>query len=133
MPLNPSFQTRQVTSALGHLEASYLIISLESNLPRKPPMSNLPLLEKLVNSSHTKPFRKVQSLKKVITVDNSCGRVNAPGFPNFVTFRDILEDGSYSGVDAITETNLSPDDIVNIQFTSGYVSTYSLLELFRRY
>ncbi|KAI5791823.1 acyl-CoA synthetase/AMP-acid ligase-like protein II [Geopyxis carbonaria] len=123
VPLNPSFNIRQMISALDHLEASYLIISLESNLPRKPPRSNLALLEKLVDFNHIKPFSgTVQSLRSVITVDNSCGRVNPAAFTNFVKFQDILADGSSGNTNAVIETNLNPDDIVNIQFTSGTTS-----------
>lgn len=118
IPLNPSFNVSQVVSALTHLNASNLIISLETNLSRKPPRSNVPLLKQLVPSLETTcESELVPSLKGVVTVDNSNGRVDASSFKAFTVFPDTLADGMGRG--QLSEEGLSPDDVVNIQFTSG--------------
>lgn len=48
VPLNPAFTGSQLKSALNHLESEHLVISAETNLPFKPPRSNLELLEEVV-------------------------------------------------------------------------------------
>lgn len=118
VPLNPSFNANQVVSALTHLSASHLIISLETNPPRKPPRSNIPLLKQLVPSLETTcESELVPSLKGVIIVDNTHGRIDASSFKAFSMFPDALEDGS--GRPELSEDGLSTDDVANIQFTSG--------------
>lgn len=58
------------------------------------------------------------SLKGVITVDNTEGRIDALSFKAFSAFPDVLGDGL--GCPKLSEDGLSPDDVVNIQFTSGW-------------
>lgn len=58
------------------------------------------------------------SLKGVITVDNTQGRIDALSFKAFSVFPDVLRDGL--GCPQLSEDGLSPDDVVNIQFTSGW-------------
>ncbi|KAL7271543.1 GTPase activating protein (GAP) [Rhizina undulata] len=121
VPLNPSFNATQVVSALTHLSASHLIISLETNLPRKPPRSNLSLLKHLIPSLETSCSSELApSLRGVITVDNSQGRADARGYGALVDFWDVVADGA--GGARINEAALDPDDVVNIQFTSGTTS-----------
>ncbi|KAA8900572.1 acyl-CoA synthetase/AMP-acid ligase-like protein II [Sphaerosporella brunnea] len=117
VPLNPSFNTAQVVSALTHLDASHLVVSLETNLPRKPARSNVPLLQELMGKA-------VPSLQKIITVDNSHGRVDAAALRGLVRFDNMLADGKASYEPLLEKGEvLSPDDVVNIQFTSGTTST----------
>lgn len=93
-------------------------MSLEMNLPRKPPRSNVPLLRQLVPSLETTCESEiVPSLKGIITVDNAQGRIDASSFKAFSTFPGILGDGV--GRPQLSEDGLSEDDVVNIQFTSG--------------
>jgi acyl-CoA synthetase (AMP-forming)/AMP-acid ligase II len=121
VPLNPAFNAAQVVSALSHLEASYLLISSETNLPFKPPRSNVPLLQQLIpnlkGSSVESP--NVPSLKHVVLVDNSSGRVQTTSFRSVTPFSDLLNSPAST---ALPPQNLSNYDIVNIQFTSGTTS-----------
>ncbi|CUS12599.1 unnamed protein product [Tuber aestivum] len=124
VPLNPSFNTAQVASALNHLSATHLLIGLETNLPRKTPRSNSGLLRELVPdcerigviSSELMP-----SLRRVVVVDNTKGRGGGgDDFNAFSKFPDLLEDGE--GKPHLTEEGMGVDDVVNIQFTSGTTS-----------
>ncbi|OQE19549.1 hypothetical protein PENSTE_c015G05425 [Penicillium steckii] len=120
VPLNPSFNSTQVVSALSHLEASHLIISAESNLPRKDPRSNVSLLEHMVEDLASSKLQSalIPSLEKVILVNNSSGRVDMSSFKSLTPFSSIMSQLPGDGR-PLPEQNLSPQDIVNIQFTSG--------------
>lgn len=88
------------------------------NLPRKPPRSNVPLLRQLVPSLETTcESELVPSLKGIITVDNTQGRIDASSFKAFSAFPDALRDGL--GSPQLNDDGLNVDDVVNIQFTSG--------------
>ena len=121
VPLNPSFNEAQVVSALAHLDASHLVISLEASLPRQQqPRSNLGLIEELVAVAGPR------SLKKVVLVNNS--RTDAavdrsvPSGAKVVRFEDVCADGAAERGPLVPAGQvLDPDDIVNIQFTSGFV------------
>ncbi|KAJ5191259.1 AMP-binding enzyme [Penicillium cinerascens] len=120
VPLNPSFNAMQVVSALSHLETSHLIISAESNLPRKSPRSNIAILQHLIEDLSNPKVQSalVPSLKQVILVDNSSGRMDLSPYKSLTPFSSIMSHIPADGL-ALPEQNLSPDDIVNIQFTSG--------------
>lgn len=122
MPLNPAFNAQQVIAALGHLSASHVIIGTETNLPYKDPRSNLPLLTHLVpNLSGNKlESELVPSLKQVVIVNNSNGRIDTSDLKAITPYADVLEDGG-QGI-ALPDQGLHNDDIVNIQFTSGTTS-----------
>ncbi|TLD36355.1 acyl-CoA synthetase/AMP-acid ligase-like protein II [Venturia nashicola] len=125
VPLNPAFNSTQVQSALNHLTAAHLIISTETNLPRKAPRSNLPLFKELIPNLHSSRLvsESVPSLLNLIIVDNSAGRFEASTSQPFLAaaqYQDILEDGG-SGI-ALSDQNLDPNEVVNIQFTSGTTS-----------
>ena len=121
--MNPAFNAQQVIAALAHLEASQLIIGTETNLPRKPPRSNIPLLQQLVpNLRSTRcESEAVPSLKQIITVDNSSGRIDISRFKATVDYKHVVEDGGTG--QTLPDQSLHPSDIVNIQFTSGTTST----------
>ncbi|KAL5360222.1 acyl-CoA synthetases /AMP-acid ligases II [Aspergillus floccosus] len=120
VPLNPSFNIVQVVSALSHLQASHLIISAESNLPRKEPRSNLPLLQHLVQDLGTsKPQSAlVPTLQNIIIVDNASGRFNSSAYRCLTPYSSIISDATADET-PLAPRGLSPHDIVNIQFTSG--------------
>ncbi|KAG0125666.1 acyl-CoA synthetase/AMP-acid ligase-like protein II [Tuber indicum] len=124
VPLNPSFNTTQVVSALNHLSATHLLIGLETNLPRKPPRSNSKLLRELVpgcQSGGVVASELVPSLGRVVVVDNTRDKgKGGDGFKAFSKFPDVLEDGE--GKAHLTEEGMGVDDVVNIQFTSGTTS-----------
>ncbi|KAL4895478.1 hypothetical protein BDV59DRAFT_155820 [Aspergillus ambiguus] len=120
VPLNPSFNTAQVASALGHLQASHLIISAESNLPRKDPRSNLPLLQHLVQDLGSSKLESalIPSLQNIIIVDNSYGRFDSSPYNCLTPYLSLTSDATADKT-ALPPRGLSPHDIVNIQFTSG--------------
>lgn len=120
--MNPAFNAPQVLSALNHLSAAHLIIGAETNLPRKDPRSNISLLTHLVpglaNSSLQSEL--VPSLRNVILVDNSAGRINLDEFKSIKRYENVEEDGIHGS--SLDYQHLHPDDVVNIQFTSGTTS-----------
>lgn len=122
VPLNPAFNAPQVLSALNHLSASHLIIGAETNLPRKDPRSNIPLLTHLVPNlaSSTIQSELVPSLRNVVLVDNSQGMIELNEYKSIRRYENVQEDGGQGS--ALGYQDLHPDDVVNIQFTSGTTS-----------
>ncbi|CBY02075.1 hypothetical protein IAQ61_006660 [Plenodomus lingam] len=122
VPLNPAFNAPQVLSALNHLAASHLIIGAETNLPRKDPRSNIPLLTHLVPNlaGITLQSELVPSLQHVVLVDNSQGRVDISEQKSLTRYQHVMEDGAHDS--ALEDQGLDANDIVNIQFTSGTTS-----------
>ena len=120
--MNPGFNSQQVIAALAHLEASHLIIGTETNLPRKEPRSNVPLLKHLIPDLQSKNLESevVPSLREVIVVDNSDGRVDTASLAPTTPYSHVIFDGRGSYL--IPWESLHPEDIVNIQFTSGTTS-----------
>ena len=109
-------------AALAHLEASHLIISTETNLPRKEPRSNVQLLRQINPDLQSRKIESeaVPSLREVIIVDNSEGRVDPSLLRPMLNYDDVLSGGS--GSSSLPEHFLRPDEVVNIQFTSGTTS-----------
>ena len=123
VPLNPAFSATQIASAMKHLTATHLIIGTETNLPFKPPRSNLPILEELVADLHASKLSSstIPSLQQVILVDNSAGRIDTSPLRALTPWRNISQDTSTSA--PTPSSALSNREIVNIQFTSGTTST----------
>lgn len=121
VPLNPAFNALQITSALTHLAASHLIISSEINLPYKAPRSIMPLLAHLMPDLNKSKLESeaVPSLKRVIVVENSAGRVETAAFGSLSSYTDVLRDGEGG---KLAPKELDADEVVNIQFTSGTTS-----------
>ncbi|CAG5186308.1 uncharacterized protein ALTATR162_LOCUS11548 [Alternaria atra] len=122
VPLNPSFNAPQVLNAINHLDASHLIIGAETNLPRKDPRSNISLLTHLIPnlSGSSLESELVPSLKNVVLVNNAQGRVALDEYRSLKRYEHVFEDGGQDN--AFQDQGLHPDDIVNIQFTSGTTS-----------
>ncbi|KAL3477717.1 hypothetical protein BJX99DRAFT_269629 [Aspergillus californicus] len=123
VPINPSFNATQVVAALKHLGTSHMIISTESNLPRKQPRSNIPLIKHLVQDLSSSPSKlsssAVPTLQNIILVDNSSGRVNTTPLKALTPYSSILSSIPADSNPLILTQPLSPTEIVNIQFTSG--------------
>lgn len=122
VPLNPAFTATQITSALNHLSSNHLVIGAETNLPYKPPRSNVSLLQGLVPdlSTATLSSEAIPSLKNIVLLDNSEGRVDATQLRATTPWSSISQDS-----DTTLPTPSSPlsnTDLVNIQFTSGTTS-----------
>ena len=122
VPLNPGFNAQQVVAALSHLEASQLIIGTETNLPYKDPRPNIPLLRHLVPdlAGGKVESELVPSLKRVILVDNSSGRVDCSDLKACSPYTSAIEDGGQGR--PLPDQGLNVNDVVNIQFTSGTTS-----------
>lgn len=122
MPLNPGFNAEQVVAALVHLEASHLIIGTETNLPRKEPRSNIQLLQQLIPDLQARKIESdvVPSLRQVIIVDNSEGRFDPSLLKTTVNYESVISEGA--GAEPLPQQLLHPEEIVNIQFTSGTTS-----------
>ncbi|KAF2464356.1 acyl-CoA synthetase/AMP-acid ligase-like protein II [Lindgomyces ingoldianus] len=122
VPLNPAFNPPQVLSALNHLSASHLIIGVETNLPRKDPRSNIPLLTHLIPNleGSTLESELVPSLQSVTIVNNSSGRIDTSDYKSTIDYKHVLEDGETGH--ALPDQGLDANEIVNIQFTSGTTS-----------
>lgn len=112
----------QVISALNHLDASHLLIGTETNLPRKDPRSNIPLLTHLIPNLKGSKLESelVPSLKLVIIVNNSNGRIDSSELKSTTPYARVMEDGAAGR--PLPDQGLHPDEIVNIQFTSGTTS-----------
>ncbi|KAI1922765.1 hypothetical protein LOZ65_003448 [Ophidiomyces ophidiicola] len=123
VPLNPNFNIAQVTAALGHLSATHLIISTEANLPRREPKSNIPLLSQIVTNLNGPKIESqlVPSLKHIVLVQNDPGRIDTSAFQCTTLFSSLLSELSQDQ-GPLPFQNLDPNDIVNIQFTSGTTS-----------
>jgi acyl-CoA synthetase (AMP-forming)/AMP-acid ligase II len=122
VPLNPAFNAAQIISAFNHLSATHLIIGTETNLPFKPPKSNIPILESIVPdlSASTLASEAIPSLEKIMLVDNSKGRIDPSSLRATTPWSSISQDTSTSA--PTPDSPLSNREIVNIQFTSGTTS-----------
>ncbi|KAF3129332.1 hypothetical protein TWF703_008955 [Orbilia oligospora] len=128
VPLNPAFTSSQVKSALNHLESEHLVISAETNLPFKPPKSNVDLLKDIVPGFEGKEYNgggavkseAAPSLRNVIVINNSAGRISNDIFSHFSSYHDIFQSVSLNP--PALDIDVKPDDICNIQFTSGTTS-----------
>ncbi|KAI9729820.1 MAG: hypothetical protein M1834_006568 [Cirrosporium novae-zelandiae] len=126
VPLNPAFNAAQVSSALNHLGASYLIIDVETNLPHKPPRSNLPLLKHLIPSihRHTLTSELIPSLRHLVLLDNSSGRIPTHNLYATTAFHNLQHSSPHrSHHSPVPLSHLHPTETINIQFTSGTTST----------
>lgn len=122
VPLNPAFNATQIISAFNHLTATHLIIGTETKLPFKPPTSNLSILQTIIPdlSSWALTSEVIPSLKSIILVDNSSGRVDTSNIRAATSWTSISHDTSTSA--PTTDAPLSNKEVVNIQFTSGTTS-----------
>jgi acyl-CoA synthetase (AMP-forming)/AMP-acid ligase II len=122
VPLNPAFTAPQIISAFNHLSATHLVIGTETNLPYKPPRPNVSLLEAIVPDLQgpTLASETVPSLKNIILVDNSAGRIDPTPFRATTPWGSISQDSDSSP--PTPNAPLSNNEVVNIQFTSGTTS-----------
>ncbi|KAL4901537.1 hypothetical protein BDW74DRAFT_181826 [Aspergillus multicolor] len=124
VPINPSFNATQVVAALAHLGTSHMIISSESNLPRKQPRSNIPLLRHLAQDLHAAKLESpvVPTLQNIILVDNSTDRIGTNSslfsFKALTPYKSLTPSNT-TDTASLPPQNLDANEIVNIQFTSG--------------
>ncbi|KAG8525782.1 uncharacterized protein KY384_000542 [Bacidia gigantensis] len=122
VPLNPGFNAPQVVAALAHLQASHLIIGAETHLPRKQPRENITLLRHILLDLQATNVQSVvvPSLRQIVLVDNSDGRVDVSKVRSVSLYDDVLH--SSNTIRPFSAPGLAPHDIINIQFTSGTTS-----------
>ncbi|KAL8679062.1 MAG: hypothetical protein Q9186_004649 [Xanthomendoza sp. 1 TL-2023] len=125
VPLNPAFNANQVVAALNHLQASHLIIGAETNLPRKSPRSNIPLLQRIIPDLQNPSLesKAIPSLSQTVLVDNSNGRIDTNSLKPLINYTHLLNNNSSSSSSTFkSDHTLSPFETINIQFTSGTTS-----------
>nr|OQO30876.1 hypothetical protein B0A51_01500 [Rachicladosporium sp. CCFEE 5018] len=122
VPLNPSFNSKQIVAALKHLDAKVLVIGAETNLVRKAPRGNGDLLKEIypgIESAGGVESEELPSLESIVLVDNSSGRIDVSAFKSAMPFEGLVHDSTRT----LPDQGLHKDDVVNIQFTSGTTST----------
>ncbi|KAI1506063.1 AMP-binding enzyme [Biscogniauxia marginata] len=131
VPLNPSFNSQQVSSALSHLRVEVLVIGAVTDLAYRPcrGRSNLELLSSLIPSLTGGKIESptVPTLKSVVIVDNTASHPQA-AFPplrdlhSLIPYTALLSSSSSSSSSSrpvTPDSPLSPAETINIQYTSG--------------
>lgn len=110
--INPALPDNQFKSLLSFATCSTLIISSFLHLPYRPPRSSLPFLKSLANDLQANQLEcpEVPSLSRIILVGD---KPNERGHRGITDFADLLQ------YEPIPLPALHPDDVINIQFTSG--------------
>ncbi|KAI1392009.1 acetyl-CoA synthetase-like protein [Hypoxylon trugodes] len=135
VPLNPTFNSLQLSNALSRLEVEVLIIGAVTDLAYKPcrGRSNFDLLKALVPDLTTSKVASptVPSLKSIVVIDNTPSHPQS-GFPPLENLRALIPFSTLlpptltlstsSSRSIVPDTPLSADEIINIQFTSGTTS-----------
>ncbi|KAF4762811.1 hypothetical protein HAV15_000208 [Penicillium sp. str.  len=118
--LGNSMEYAVATYALFKLGA---VLHRVQSTPEKKPRSNVPLLDDLVEDLHKSNLESalVPSLKNIIMVDNSEGRVDISSYKSLKPYASIMSQLTADGR-PLPPRDLSPDETVNIQFTSGTTS-----------
>ncbi|KAH8880141.1 acetyl-CoA synthetase-like protein [Thozetella sp. PMI_491] len=134
VPLNPSFNAKQVTAALTHLGVEVLIIGAVTDLAYKPcrGRDNLPLLEALAPDLKQKggivESPQIPSLRRIVVLDNTPSHplVKSPlqDNPALTPFTELINawPSAPSSKPVVPDSPLSSDETINIQFTSGTTS-----------
>ncbi|KAI0385134.1 acetyl-CoA synthetase-like protein [Hypomontagnella monticulosa] len=134
VPLNPTFNAYQLSSALSRLGVEVLIIGAVTDLAYKPcrGRSNFDLLSALVPDLTSSKVESptVPTLKSVVLVDNTTSHPQS-GFPPLdglralTPYSTLLPSSLFpfsSSRPIIPDSPLSPEEAINIQFTSGTTS-----------
>ncbi len=90
-------------------------------MSRKPPRDNKELLRRIcpgLDGPGRVESEAVPSLRQIVLVDNSAGRVDAKAMRGAVPFEELL----HGSKQALPDQGLHKDDVVNLQFTSGTTS-----------
>jgi acyl-CoA synthetase (AMP-forming)/AMP-acid ligase II len=99
-----------------------LIIGTETNLAFKQPRENLTLLKQIAADLTSRKIKSesIPSLRNIILVDNSSGRIDTSPLTSTTPFCSLLSNSSHSVHKP--DSPLDPNDITTIQFTSGTTS-----------
>ncbi|KAL3459748.1 acetyl-CoA synthetase-like protein [Aspergillus heterothallicus] len=115
VPLNPAYTLTQLTSALGHISASLLVLGTEITLPYRDPQPTTALISQLAEHMSSSP-----SLQSLLLIENSGGRVNILPTGPVVDYEVLLE--QHLGTKLPQQNDLDARDVATIQFTSGTTS-----------
>ncbi|ORX34772.1 hypothetical protein BD324DRAFT_604289 [Kockovaella imperatae] len=139
VPLNPSFNAFQVERALNHLSVKVLIIGALTDLAYRPGQgsSNLDILKHVeANGLARSPeitSSVVPSLRRIVILDNRSEHPDAlldlDSYTSLTPYEHLL---SVSESRPARNADQHPDDIINIQFTSGTTSMPKAAQLSHR-
>ena len=113
MPMNPAYSPQQAAAALQHITVSCFITSTHITLPYKQPRSTKPVLD------HVAALSAV-GLGKIVVVNDDAGVDLCRSSYGTVDFDWLMS--LYDGQLLPRQTQLSPRDTINLQFTSGTTS-----------
>lgn len=131
VPLNPAFNASQIGAALSHLGVELLVIGAVTDRAYKPGQgrSNLELLQELVPDLDSGRIEspQVPTLKKIVVLDNTGDHPSVDfkvaQHSSLTPYSSLIWSSSLSSARSVTpDSPLSPDETINIQFTSGTTS-----------
>lgn len=131
VPLNPTFNAAQVAAALSHLGVEVLVTAAVADRAYKPcrGRSNLELLRNLVPDLGRSRIESphVPTLRTVIVVDNTASHpavdFRVDDYPALTPYSALIPSTRLSDSRSVDpDSPLSPDETINIQFTSGTTS-----------
>ena len=114
VPMNPAYSPQQAAAALQHITASCFITSTHITLPYKQPRSTRPVLD------HVAEVAAV-GLGRMIVVNNAPDAKYTIAPYGVVDFDWLMS--FYRGQVFQEQTQLAPQDTINLQFTSGTTSS----------
>jgi acyl-CoA synthetase (AMP-forming)/AMP-acid ligase II len=98
------------------------VFNTEITLPYKEPQLTTDLVAEIVGPECDDVLSaKVPSLRDILLIDNSSGRVDVTSLPVTADYYPLLL--AYRGQRLPIQHQLQADDVVNIQFTSGTTSS----------
>ncbi|KAL2412780.1 Acyl-CoA ligase sidI [Exophiala dermatitidis] len=122
VPLNPAHKPRQAINSLNHISASCYVVSTEITLPFRQPQSNVELLDQICSPEDEVSLSlAVPSLKHILLIDNSSGRVNVTKYAKLRDYHSTL--AMHNGKTFTPINVCHEDDVASIQFTSGTTSS----------
>ena len=135
VPLNPTFNPQQVDRALRHLGVKALVIGAVTDLAYRPGRgrSNVDVLTHVaggrLSGSQEIANTRIPSLRSIVVVDNRNDHpelsIPLEDFTALTRYNTVLNSPAQSPFDAA----LSPEEIINIQFTSGTTSAPKAAQL----
>ncbi|WP_105259133.1 AMP-binding protein [Pseudoalteromonas sp. T1lg88] len=111
--LNPAYRPHELEFAINNVEVKFLVMAQQFKASNYVEML-YQLAPELKEPNHQGPIAKLPSLIKVVSI----GEQELPGMLPFAQLQNLGRDQHYKQMQEIA-TLLSPDDAINIQFTSG--------------
>lgn len=125
VPFNPAYTSDQTIAGLNHITAACFVTSSHITLPYKEPQTTVPLLQRLTNASTTANSQMpVPCLKHVVVVKDASTTLHLERSsisPVYIHDYDSIVCAN-RGRPLPLQDHLSPEDVINLQFTSGTTS-----------